>query len=295
MAREVTAERGCVEAGLLDRYLQLLGVPRKEPGLEALSELVFAHLTRVPFENISKLYRCKRQRQTALPALPQFLEGIEQCHFGGTCYSNNFHFYTLLADLGYDVKLCGADMSTPDVHMVSVVRIDGREYLVDAGYAAPFLSPMPLDLSGDYVLHLGRDQYLLKPKDQLGRSRLELYRDGTLKHGYLINPRPRTIEDFQPVISDSFRSTATFLNSILLARFWRDRSLVIHNLMLIESRGSQCQTRPLRRNEVAAEIHRQFGMPPEIVAEAIENLHDLQDAWGDAFLGGRTSEGGLPV
>jgi N-acetyltransferase len=163
MAREVTAERGCVEAGLLDRYLQLLGVPRKEPGLEALSELVFAHLTRVPFENISKLYRWKRQGQTTLPVLPQFLEGIEQCHFGGTCYSNNFHFYTLLAELEYDVKLCAADMSTPDVHMVSVVRIDGHEYLVDAGYAAPFLSPMPLDLSEDYVLHLGRDQYLLKP------------------------------------------------------------------------------------------------------------------------------------
>ena len=277
-----------MEAGLSERYLQLLGVPRKGPSLRALSELVFAHLTRVPFENISKLYRWKRQGQTTIPTLPQFLEGIEQCKFGGTCYSNNFHFYTLLADLHYDVKLCAADMATPDVHMVSVVRIEGHEYLVDAGYAAPFLSPMPLDLSEDYVIHLGWDRYVLKAKDEAGRSRLELYRDGTLKHGYLVKPRQRTIDDFQPVITDSFRSTATFLNSILLARFWRDHSLVIHNLTLIESRGRQCQIRPLRRDEVVAEIHQQFGMPLAIVAAAIENLHDLQDAWGDAFLGGRT-------
>lgn len=277
-----------MEAGLSERYLRLLGVPRKEPSLPALSELVFAHLTRVPFENISKLYRWKRQGLTALPPLPQFLEGIEQCKFGGTCYSNNFHFYTLLADLHYDVQLRAADMSTPNVHMVSVVRIEGHEYLVDAGYAAPFLSPMPLDLSKDYVVCLGRDRYVLRSKDEAGRSRLELYRDGALKHGYLVKPGPRTIEDFRPVITDSFRSTATFLNSILLARFWWDRSLVIHNFTLIESRGRQCQTRALRRDEVGAEIHQQFGMPPEIVADAIENLHDLQDAWGDAFLGGRT-------
>jgi N-hydroxyarylamine O-acetyltransferase len=276
-----------VQASLVDRYLQLLGVTKKRPSLEALSELVFAHLTRVPFENISKLYRWKRHGQTKLPTLEQFLEGIEQCNFGGTCYCNNFHFYTLLAELQYDIKLCGADMSAPDVHMVSVVRIEGQEYLVDAGYAAPFLLPIPLDLPTDYVLHLGRDRYLLKPKDELGQSRLELYRDGTLKHGYLLKPRPRTIEDFQPVIADSFKPKATFLNSILLARFWRDRSLVIHNLALIESQGCQWATRQLQRDQIALEIHKQFGMPLGIVADAIENLQDLQNAWESVPQGAR--------
>jgi arylamine N-acetyltransferase len=267
-----------VEASLVDRYLRLLGVGRKEPSLNALSELVFAHLTGVPFENISKLYRWKNG-QTTLPTLPQFLDGIEQCNFGGTCYCNNFHFYTLLAELQYEIKLCAADMSAPDVHMVSVVRIAGHEYLVDAGYAAPFLVPIPLDLHTDYIIDLGRDRYLLKPKDELGQSHLELYRNGILKHGYLVKPKPRTIEDFQPVIADSFRPTATFLNSILLARFWQDRSLVIHNLTLIESNGHKWLTRPLQRDQIALEIHQHFGMPKRIVADAIKNLHDLQDAW----------------
>lgn len=39
------------------RYLRALGVPRRPPGREALAEIVAAHVTRVPFENVSKLLR----------------------------------------------------------------------------------------------------------------------------------------------------------------------------------------------------------------------------------------------
>lgn len=275
-------DRDCIE-----QYLRLLGVTRKKPSSEALSELIFAHLTRVPFENISKLYRWKRQGLAALPTLQDFLDGIEQHHFGGTCYTNNFHFYTLLAALEYEVKLCAADMATPDVHMASVVRVGGHDYLVDTGYAAPFLAPLPLDLQNDYVLHLGRDRYVLKPKDEFGQSRLELYRDGILKHGYLLKPKPRTIEDFQTVIADSFGPNATFLNSILMARFWRGSSVVIHNFTMTESWGREWSQRSLRREEVATTIYNHFGIPSEIAAIAVEGLRDFQDAWGDPVLGGR--------
>lgn len=277
----------CFDSDSIEQYLRLLGVTRRKPSFEALSDLVFAHLTRVPFENISKLYRWKRQGLAALPALQQFLDGIEQCHFGGTCYTNNFHFYTLLSALEYEVKLCSADMATPDVHMASIVRVGGHDYLVDTGYAAPFLAPIPLDLKNDYVIHLGRDRYVLKPRDELGQSRLELYREGKLKHGYLLKPQPRRIEDFQVVIADSFGPNATFLNSILMARFWRGSSVVIHNFTMIESWGQEWSQRSLRQQEVATTIYNQFGIPSAIAGVAIEGLRDFQDAWADPFLGGR--------
>ena len=196
---------------LVLRYLRVLGVAKREPGLNALTELVTAHLARVPFENISKLYYKKRLSLTALPSIQQYLDGIERYHFGGTCYSNNFHFYTLLASLGYSVKLCAADMSTPAVHALSMVSVEGRQYLVDTGYAAPFLSPLPRDLTTDYVIALGRDRYVLKPQDANGSSRLELQQDGVLRHGYQAKPEPKRIEDFGQVIANSFRADATFL------------------------------------------------------------------------------------
>jgi hypothetical protein len=38
------------------QYLAILGVVRREPSLGALRELLAAHLTRIPFENISQRY-----------------------------------------------------------------------------------------------------------------------------------------------------------------------------------------------------------------------------------------------
>jgi len=38
---------------------------------------------------------------------------------------------------------------------------------------------------------------------------------------------------------------------------------------------------------VVAAIHENFEMPRDVVAEAIAGLNELQDAWGDPFLGGR--------
>jgi N-hydroxyarylamine O-acetyltransferase len=265
---------------LFRRYLSALGVSLQKPSLEALRELVAAHLTRVPFENISKLYNRKRHGLTSLTPIELYLDGIERYHFGGTCYSNNFHFYTLLAALGYDVKLCGADMTNPDVHLVVIAAVDGHQYLVDGGYGAPFLAPLPRDLQTDYVVTLGRDRYVLKPQDARGGSRLEMYRDGQPKHGYLVNPKPRRIEEFAKVIADSFRPTATFLNALLLARFCAGRAVMIHNLTLVESQGNESAVQQLgSRAELVAKIAERFDMPHSIVLEVVSELGELQDVW----------------
>ncbi|MGA8150333.1 MAG: arylamine N-acetyltransferase [Terriglobales bacterium] len=265
---------------LVARYLVILGVERREPGLEALRELVAAHLTRIPFENISKLYYHKRLGLVTLPDIRLYLEGIEKYHFGGTCYSNNYYFHLLLRSLGYEAKLCAADMKTPGVHALNMITIGGREYIADTGYAAPLLEPIPRDLATDYEITLGRDRYVLKPQDANGCSRLELYRDGALRHGYLARPVPKTIGDFGSVIAGSFSTDATFLNSILLVRFYPGRSVLIHNLTLVESEGNKSIVHALAdRDELVTTIEQRFGMPQEIIREAVGQLGDLQDAW----------------
>lgn len=264
----------------LRRLLALLRIPEKAPSLEALTQLVSSFLITVPFENVSKLYYLQRHGLRGLPGLEAFVDGSERYHFGGTCYSNNYYLHLLLKYLGYDVALCGADMANPDVHLVNIVRLKGREFLVDAGYAAPFLQPMPRDLTEQFVVALGRDRYVLSPRDEIGRSHLEMYRNGELKHGYSVNPTPRQIEHFTQPIRDSYRESATFMNSLLLTRFFADRSLVIYNLSLIESKGATCQISQLPGLEVLPEtVERYFSIPSEITAEAIAFLGDLGDAW----------------
>jgi len=265
---------------LLERYLGLLDVPRHKPDFEFLSELVSAHLVRIPFENISKLYYKKHNDLRSLPSLELFLDGIERSNFGRTCYTNNYYLYQLLANLGYQTTLCGADMSNPDVHIVSIVTLEKREYLVDVGYAAPFLKPLPRDLATDHAIELGRDRYVLKPQDTMGRSRMELYRDGILKHGYTAKPAPRQIGDFEGVIAASYRSEATFMNVLLLARFFPGRSVVIDNLNVIESEGTASSIKTLTSlDELVQAIHEYFAIPLEFIKDAVNDLGQLKDAW----------------
>jgi N-hydroxyarylamine O-acetyltransferase len=265
---------------VVDRYLAILGLARKDPSLGALRELLAAHLTKIPFENISKLYYRKRLGLVKLPDIRLYLDGVEKHHFGGTCYSNNYHFHLLLRSLGYEARLCAADMQTPEVHALNMIKTDGREYLADTGYAAPLLEPIPRDLATDYETTSGRDRYVLKPQDANGCSRLELYRDGVLRHGYLAKPAPKTIEDFSKVIAASFSADATFLNSVLLARFYPRRSVLIHNLTLVESEANKSTMHALaNRAQLIDAIESRFGIPREIVSEAVDQLGNLQDAW----------------
>jgi len=256
----------------LSRYLGILGVPHREPGVTALTELTSAHLRRIPFENVSKLYH-RKELGMRLPDLARFLDGIERHHLGGTCYSNNFHFHELLAHLGYRVSLCGADMSAPDVHVVNTVDLAGRQYLVDVGYAAPFLSPLPLDLERDHEVRWGSDRYVLEPRDPAGRSRLVQFRDGRLRHAYQVNPKPRRIQEFESVIAASFEESATFMNALLLARFFPGGSVILRNLTLTETRaGSSRVSRLAHRDELPEAIERHIGISQDITRRALEGV-----------------------
>jgi arylamine N-acetyltransferase len=259
---------------LIARYLDVLGVEAGPPGLELLTRIVTAQLTRAPFENISKLYLSRTRGAVSIPSLAAYLDGIEDWNLGGTCYANNYHLNTLLANLGFDVSLCGADMNNPDVHAVSMVRLQDREFLVDVGYGAPFHEPLPLDLEDDLVIDFGRCRYVLHPPDDAGCSRLDMWRDGRPIHGYLAKPTPRTIADFDTVIRDSYRPDATFMNTVVIERFSAEGSLRVHNLKLTDTvRTGGSTTAELRDlDELVETIEHRFGVPDRVIRSAVAGI-----------------------
>jgi len=263
---------------LFERYLNILGISSQKPSFTALCEIVEAHITKVPFENISKLLY-KKQGLKYIPTLSVYLDGIEKFNFGGTCYSNNYYLYLLLKHVGYNIKLCGADMKNPDVHIVSMVKIGGRDFIVDAGYAAPFTNPLPGDLKENYVITFGEERYILNPRDESGYSKLEQYYKGELKHGYTAKPHPRKIDEFRNVIEDSFRDDATFMNAVMIAKFFKTGSIVLRNLNLIKTEENGVTTKSIQRDEIAATAEKFFGMPRQIVNEAVNDLLILKDTW----------------
>jgi hypothetical protein len=69
-------------------------------------------------------------------------------------------------------------------------------------------------------------------------------------------------------------------NSLLLVRFQPNRSLVIYNLSIIESEGTDYRIHRMKdRSELPDAVEEHFSIPRDIVAEAISNLGDLGDAW----------------
>ena len=261
------------DAKTFERYLSILGIEAAPPSLDHLHRLVRAQLTRVPFENISKLFLKKTRGASYIPSLEEHLDGIERFSFGGTCYANNPYFYELMRFLGYEVTLCGADMSKPDVHVVSIVRLEGREYLVDVGYGAPFFEPMARDLDSEHEIIFGRNRYALRPQDGRGRSRMDHFHEGRLIHGYVVRPVPRQIERFNDVIHDSYNDAATFMNVLVVERFFPGRSVRVHNFSLTESTPDRATTTRLADyDELIDAVEHHIGIPADIVREAIEGI-----------------------
>jgi arylamine N-acetyltransferase len=171
-------------------------------------------------------------------------------------------------------------MTTPDVHIVNIVNIKDREYLVDVGYAAPFFNPIPLDLKEEYKIAMGADEYILIPKTKNGYSELKMFRNGQVKHGYKVKPQARSISDFETVINDSFRESATFLNAILLVRLSLNSSITIHNFSLIESFEHNFNLVTLKsKAELIDNILIHFAIPKHIVEESLNLITNFEDAW----------------
>ena len=264
------------------RYLRLLGVEPAPPSRSLLNCLVDRQVTRIPFENVSKLYAVRRLGRGRLPTLEEFLDGIERYRFGGTCYVNNHSLYRLLLHLGFEASFCGAQMTNHvDVHTVILVRLDGEELLVDTGYGAPFHAPLSRTAAQPIAIDLGRDRYVLHPTDERGRSRIDHLRHGKLIHGYCVDPTPRDLDHFGSIIAESYADDATFLNSLTAMRFRPGAAVAVINDQLVESdaAGSRLTPLPTPADRIEA-IVTQFDMPRPIVEEALAGLGELKETQG---------------
>jgi arylamine N-acetyltransferase len=211
----------------VDRYLRVLAIRRQPAGYEGLCEIVRQHLLRVPFENISKLLLFDKEGSGRPIGIGEFLDGIESGDLGGTCYSSNPFLAELLRALGYDAVLLGADMSQPDVHTSINVRLDGRTFHLDVGYAGPFAEPIPLDALPHSIRFGGLTYVFEHARDGYGMT---VYSGAEKRHGYVVHEPPRAASYFSPTIVRSFEPGRTFMRCLRITRFFDpSRAVEIRN------------------------------------------------------------------
>jgi len=263
---------------LHERYLKLLGFDKPPSGLDGLRLLVRRHLCRVPFENVSKLLLFGREGKGRRISLVEFLDGIENHDLGGTCYSSNPWFADLLRGLGYQADLLGADMTNPNVHTCIRVRVAGKAYHVDVGFAAPFREPIPLD-GVPFEIAEGAHRYIFDG------SEMAFYSEGKRGEGYVAHDPPRTMEFFEPIIRDSFRPDAYFLNTFRVARFFDDYSVsLLGTTLWVHRDGATRETELHSVGDIEAAVHGLMKLPRCPVAEAIGVLrrHLGQSEWPES-------------
>ena len=106
---------------------------------ECLEELILAHISTVPFENLEV------SQDHRIPSLEEadIYEKIVVKKRGGWCFEVNKLFYELLKSCGFSVIPVAVRITwmkeslPPYLHRATVATLDGITYLCDVGYGGP--------------------------------------------------------------------------------------------------------------------------------------------------------------
>ena len=200
------------------RYLDRLGLAIEAPALpdvDWLERLHSAHVSTVPFENLSITGPPFDERPgpgVDLDLETLFVKIVENRR-GGFCYELNGLFGWLLAEVGYDTDRLAAmvigddgDVQPPANHHTNLVRLD-RPYVVDVGLGIPTIRrPIPLD--GEPVRDGGGVEWRTVESDRPDTDYLMQFResdDDDWTDRYYFGTIPRDIE--------YFRASCDFLQS----------------------------------------------------------------------------------
>jgi len=130
----------------LDAYLARIGLPaRVTPDAEGLGRLQREHRLSIPFENLD----VRLGRGIAIDGDSVFAK-LVTAKRGGYCFEHNRLFMDALTALGFQVRpllgrvWLGAQDVPPLTHTLSLVTIDGQEWIADAGFGGSYAPVMPL-------------------------------------------------------------------------------------------------------------------------------------------------------
>lgn len=258
-------------------YLDHLGLQPEPPSLGFLSRLLYAHLHRVPFENISKLhyYRQLPELGWKVPPPEVWVENLRNHNFGGTCFTINSTLHKVLTLLGYDARLMRVSGGG---HMSLGVKLGGKLYLVDPGLGAPLFEPVDLS-APTRTERFGRGIHVLPMAGEPGAYHLDHYLEGERKLAWTFAAMPEPFDQFEPNIEYSYSPTGYFMVFMTCSLYQEEprRSLALRNNLFTvrQPDGSKQVTELQSIPEFEEVLHDEFRLPGLPVREALETLTSI--------------------
>jgi len=184
-----------------ESYLADLALNNNALNIEFINELQRKHIARYSFNNLAVVLG----QELPLDAEALFNKIVTRQR-GGYCFEHNKLVFTVLAELGFDVRLLLAkviynqDVEVARTHRITLLTLAGEDYIVDAGFGhlgAYFPVKIELGLvqqqadSQYRIIKNKKDEYcyqVLKDGDFFTLYTFDLYRyteaDCTLGHFY---------------------------------------------------------------------------------------------------------------
>ena len=249
----------------LAAYLARIGVSGPlRPDLPTLERVHEAHAATIPFENLDVQMGVPISLEVA-----DVFDKLVRRRRGGYCFEQNTLLGAALREIGFGLETyearvrLNADGLRPRTHMLLGVRVDGVRWLADVGFGSRGLVH-PLLIDGATHEQFG-DAY--RVTTEAGEHVLQWRRDGGWVDLYVFVPETRFAIDF--VMGNHFTSTypgSPFLANLLVQRPRRDVRHSVRNLTYSVTRGTACEERTLRPEELRPLLRDEFGIEVPVSA-----------------------------
>ena len=245
MKHHVSASSGIDVSSYLDRidYSGPL-----EPTYPVLESLHFAHATHIPFENLDVIL--KRPIRLDIETLQNKMVAN---HRGGYCFEHNLLFSAVLKEIGFSVIELAARVRfrakgiPPRTHMLLLVDLDGRRFIVDVGFGAEgLLLPVP------FINKQPAKQYAwtYRIADEDDSWVLQSYRDGTWSDLYIFTLEPHYQIDYE--VASHYVSThpdSRFIRTLTVQQTLPEVRKTIRKNELIIDDGSSVTIKQIQSDE----------------------------------------------
>jgi len=251
----------------LDAYLARIGYegPR-EPTLETLAAIQFAHATSIPFENLSIVFG--QGVQLDLGTLQSKIVG--ECR-GGYCFEQNGLALAALKQLGFKATgLIGRvrwmvpdDVVAPLTHMLIRVDFEDASYIYDGGFGGIRLTGV-LRLEPDLVQQTRHEDHRIVRDGDNYTIQADLGERWAPVVEFTLTPQSSVDYD----LSSWYTSThpeSLFTNNLIVERPSAEARRMIFNNMFIErKRGEDQTTHEIADiDELVLLLEQHFGLPVE--------------------------------
>jgi len=256
----------------LDAYFARIGYEgSREPTLENLTEIQFAHATSIPFENLSIVFG--QGVQLDLDTLQNKIVG--ECR-GGYCFEQNGLALAVLQQFGFRATgligrvrwMVADEVAAPLTHMLICVDFEDASYIYDGGFGGIRMTGV-LRLEPDLVQKTRHEDHRIVQdgEDYTIQANLGLG-DGTDRWENVVEftATPQAPVDYE--LSSWYTSThpeSLFTNNLIVERPTADARRMIFNNMFIERMRGQEQTMHeiADVNELSKLLDTHFGLPVE--------------------------------